>query len=57
MKSDGDKLYIKAVALDEIYNFVVKNFHLMSFRYPINSLKFQIEDVKSIVYANSIIST
>jgi len=26
MNSDEDKLYIKIVALDEIYNFVVKKF-------------------------------
>jgi hypothetical protein len=32
MNSDGGKLYIKIVAFDEIYNFVVQSFlHLNSF--------------------------
>jgi hypothetical protein len=26
MNSDGDKLYIKIIAFDEIYNFVVQTF-------------------------------
>ena len=30
MNSDEDKLYIKIVDLDEIYNFVVQNFFIWS---------------------------
>ena len=31
MNSDEDKLYIKIVDLDEIYNFVVQNFFIWSY--------------------------
>jgi hypothetical protein len=30
MNSDGDQLYTKVVAFDEIYNFVVQNFFIWS---------------------------
>jgi len=30
MKLDGDKLYMKIVDLDEIYNFIVQNFFIWS---------------------------
>jgi hypothetical protein len=33
MNSDGGKLYMKIVAFDEIYNFVVQIFHLKSSSY------------------------
>jgi len=32
MNLDDDKLYIKIIALDEIYNFVVETFSLESFK-------------------------
>jgi hypothetical protein len=28
LNSDGDKLYMKIIAFDEIYNFVVQNFSI-----------------------------
>jgi hypothetical protein len=31
MNSDGDKLYIKIVDLDEIYNFLVQTFSVRSY--------------------------
>ena len=30
MNSDGDKLYIEIVDLDEIYNFLVQNYFIRS---------------------------
>jgi hypothetical protein len=36
MNSDENKFYIKIVALDEIYNFVVNFFYLKLFRAPQN---------------------
>jgi small nuclear ribonucleoprotein (snRNP)-like protein len=32
MNSDGDKLYTKLVAFDEIYNFVLQTFFIRSHR-------------------------
>jgi hypothetical protein len=39
--SDEDDSYIKAIALDEIYNFLVLSFYLKSLSWSKNIIKFQ----------------
>jgi hypothetical protein len=40
MDSDGDKIYIKIVVFDEIYNFVVKAFFI--WRHPVEKKRYNL---------------